>query len=141
MSLINKGTTTKKYETIKVFFLNIKVEWESLRRIKCKNIQRKIVTEKHSLIELEQEEIIKVKEAGKKLWETAGSIKQKTYFNLTNLTQYWFLSLRQSDDISRSPEISTMLSLEALPAETVKLNETDMPTNKRNDGIITLRNK
>ena len=69
MSLINKGTTTKKYETIKVFFLNIKVEWESLRRIKWKNIQRKIVTEKHSLVELEQEEIIKVKEAGKKLWD------------------------------------------------------------------------
>lgn len=63
------------------------------------------------------------------------------YFNLTNLTQYWFLSLGQSDDISRSPEISTMLCLEALPAETVKLNETDMRTNKRNDGIITLRNK
>ena len=63
------------------------------------------------------------------------------YFNLTNLTQYWLLSLRQSDDISSSPEISIMLSLEALPAETVKLKETDMPTNKRNDGIITLRNK
>ena len=75
MSLINKGTTTKKYEKFKVFFLNVKVEWEWLRRIKWKNIQRKIVTEKNSLVELEQEEIIKVKEAGKKLWETAGSVK------------------------------------------------------------------